>query len=970
MEAKKALFGLRLDALCLVIGLALPQCNRAHAAARSPAKIASVRVEGLHNPLGVDDPAPRFSWIIASSARGLTQTAYRIRVASSEGQLRRDEADVWDSGKQDSDAHAQVPFAGPPLQSRSRYYVRVDAWDDKGRSVGAHPRAFFETGLLRPTDWTAEWIGLEPSAANEGRPTLLRKPFAVEGRVQSARLYVTAAGIYEMRMNGQKVGRDVLTPGWTAYHKRIRYQSYDVTGLLQRGDNVLAAIVAPGWFSGRNGLGRQVWGREQALLAQMHLRFADGSARVVGTDGSWLAQTGPWTRADMFDGEAFDARRYVDAWDRPSAPAARLAGWQRAVVLTPAVGRLEAQIEPAVRVVAQRPAVASSSPAAGVQIFDLGQNIVGWIRLRGRFREGTKVRLRHGEMLNKDGTLFTDNLRTAQAMDEFTARGGREETFEPRFTYHGFRYVEISGHGAALPKRAVTGMVVASDLPVTGRFESAHRGLAQLQSNIVWSQRGNFLSIPTDCPQRDERVGWTADIRVFARTATFNMDIANFLSKYVIDIFDGQKSTGSLPDFAPTKDLPPGGSFGWGDAGVILPWLLYDVYGDRRVLERHHDGMKRWVDFRVGQGPTLLNGNSSYGDWVSPDPQAPKHVLGPMYDAQAAEVVAMSAAALGRTQEAKVYRALAERIRAAWQKAYLLPSGRIESDTQSAYALAFRHNMLPYDMQAAAAENFAAAIERANGHLATGFLGTSNLLPGLTRANRDDLAYAVLLKQSFPGWLYTVSNGATTMWERWNSYSPQNGPTNVGNMNSYNHYAFGAVGEWMYARAAGLDKDPDVPAYRKVWIRPALSPEFTGARATYDSSSGRIVSGWRRTRGGLTMEVEIPVHATARVWVPDAKVDDVWEGGRPAASAPGIRAEGQEEGAAVFDLGSGRYRFSVMHKAPPRTSLDKHGRAVHRSRRGTRCLHRAAAFGAPACLSAAGGSGCGTAFFTAGMDCR
>jgi alpha-L-rhamnosidase len=751
-------------------------------------------------------------------------------------------------------------------------------------------------------------------------PILLRKAFMLRKPIASAHLYATAAGVYEMQLNGKKVGKDFLTPGWTDYPKRIRYQTYDVTSSLRKGENVLGGIVASGWFSGRIGYGQNVWGFDKALFAQLIVNYQDGTQDVVATDCTWTGSSGPWRAADLLDGETYDAQREMPLWSSPTFAAD---SWRSVVVLAPKVGQLEAQIEPPIRNTLTLPAKKMTSPTPGVQIFDLGQNMVGWARFSFAAEKGTTVKFRWAEILNKDGTMFTDNLRSALATDRYVAARSGQQTYEPRFTFHGFRYVEVSGHKGTLPLAAVTGVVLQSDLPLTGNFQTSNAMLNQLQSNIVWGQRGNFLSIPTDCPQRDERLGWSGDINMFALTATHNMDVSTFLAKYLVDVQDGQRADGAFPDVAPSVSTLGFGSFGWGDVGVFLPWLLYQTYGDLRVLERHYESARRWVDYRTSRAKDDLNTDDSFGDWVSPPPQTPNKVLSPMYHAQAAHVLANMARVLGKLDDTKRYDELTERIKVAFNKTFVAADGRITSDTQTAYAIALRFDMLPQDKRTLAKAHFVNSIQRFNNHLNTGFLGTGNLLPSLSLADSSALAYDLLMTDTFPSWLFTVKNGATTMWERWDSYSPQAGPNNVGDMNSYNHYAFGAVGEWMYAHIAGLQSDPEQPGWRKATVRPLLGGGLTSARAEYQSIRGRFVSAWKLDGHNFTLDVEIPAHATAKVFVPALSVDSVKEKLVSAAQSQSVVALGMQGDAAVFEVGSGQYHFTstvaqaASSKTPP-----------------------------------------------------
>jgi alpha-L-rhamnosidase len=811
----------------------------------------------------------------------LELTDGKIQTVASDGTWR---ARLWAEDKLDEDWH-RASAAEPPwtaAEVRGRF----------GDAVDSREPAFQKIDKILPAIY-------------------LRKAFRVGKSLRRARLDVTAAGIYEAYLNGKRVGQDVLAPGWTDYDARLRYQSYDVTAQVKAGDNVVGGIVAEGWFSGRTGMGQNLWGFEKALFAELVLDYQDGTSEVVATDESWQGTTGPIRRADMLDGEVYDARRELGAW---SAPGKASAGWRPVIVQTPKVGRLEGQIEQPVRATMTLPTRTVVSPAPGVQIFDLGQNMVGWVRLKVKAAAGTRVTLRFSEMLAKDGSMFTDNLRTAIAVDHYIARGGGVEVYEPRFAFHGFRFVEISGAGGALPPSAVTGVVVTSDLPPAGKFQTSNAMLNQLQSNIVWGQRGNFLSIPTDCPQRDERLGWTGDINMFARTATFNMDSAAFLAKFMVDLEDGQSPDGRFPDVAPTTSVLGGGNFAWADVGVMLPWLLFQNYGDRRVLERHYDAMKRWVVFRNQGAKDWLNTANSFGDWVSPKPQAPNKVIGPIYHAAVARLLGQAAAVLGKSEDASFFNGVSTKIRTAFNRAYVAADGKIESDTQSAYILALHYDMLPEDKRAAATEHLVAAIGRAGNHLATGFLGTGNLLPALSENGRTDLAYQLLLTDTFPSWLFTVKNGATTMWERWDSYSPEKGPSNLGDMNSYNHYAFGAVGEWMYAHVAGLDRDPSALAWKKIVIKPVVGGGLSHATAEHESPRGKVVSAWKVAGGTFALDVEVPVHATATVHVPAANAEAVKEGGKPTASATGVRFVAMTDGAALFEVQSGRYRFTAPHR--------------------------------------------------------
>ncbi len=735
----------------------------------------------------------------------------------------------------------------------------------------------------------------------------LRTAFTARARLARARIYATAAGIYLLRLNGQRVGDQELAPGITDYRKRIQYQAYDATDLVREGGNVLAAVVGDGWYSGYQFFGANVFGTEKGLLCQLHLDYEDGSSEIVISDTSWRGATGALCAADLFMGETRDATRELAGWEDGETVAAQ---WRETMRIQAPVGALVAQADEPVRATALIAARTLIEHRPGVLIFDLGQNLAGRARVRLRAPAGTRVVIRHGEMLAKDGSLYTENLRSARATDTYICRGGGEEVYEPSLTFHGFRYVEITGLPGAIAAEDVVGVVLNSDCPWSGSFTCSHPQLMQLQSNIRWGQRGNFISVPTDCPQRDERAGWTGDAQIFVRTATFNMDCAAFFHKYQQDMVDAQHANGAFPDFAPTNECTDTGHYGWGDAGVIVPWTIWRVYGDTRIIERHFAAMLKWVDHLTAKAAENHYGNWNFGDWVSPAPQTPNEVLAPIHHAFAARIVADMGEAIGRRQDAARMRAVFDGIKSAFAAKHVAADGRVTSDTQSAYILALRYGMLPEAQRPAAANHLVEAIERAGWHLHTGFLGTGHLLPALSEAGRDDVAFRLLLTDTFPSWLYTVKNGATTMWERWDSYTPESGPVNIGNMNSYNHYAFGAVGEWMYANIAGIDLAG--PGFREIVIRPRSGGVLTHARGEFRSVRGTIVSAWRIVDGRFRLDVTIPANATAEVHVPargDAK--DILEDTKPASGAEGVRFLRHEPGAAVFAVGSGTYRFSA-----------------------------------------------------------
>ena len=740
-------------------------------------------------------------------------------------------------------------------------------------------------------------------------PTLryLRKPFDLNQPVQRAVLYATALGLYDVHINGHRVGDHVLAPDWTDYRKRVRYQAYDVTALLERGSNVIGALLANGWFSGHIGNnGNQFFGKVPALLAQLEVTYADGRTERIVTDTSWKSHRSPTLSSDFMLGEDCDARLEVKSWDKPGL---NDSDWVSAAVRDESARRLEAQVMEPVRQICELKPKAVTEPKPGCWVYDLGQNMVGVVRLKVSAPAGTKVTLRHAEMLNPDGTLYTRNLRRALSIDHYICKGGGTEIWQPLFTFHGFRYVEITGLTGQPKLDAVTGIVIASDTVRTGEFTCSDPLINQLQSNIQWGQRGNYLSIPTDCPQRDERLGWMGDAQVFIRTATYNADVAAFFSKWLVDVDDGQSAAGSFGDVNPNT-MGRGGVPAWGDAGVICPWTIYEVYGDKRVLERHLPAMTRWVEYLRLHSTDLIRDRdrgNDYGDWLSIGANTPKELIGTAYFAYSTHLVARSYQALGRTEEAAKYEQLFQDIKAAFNTRYVAADGRIRGDTQCGYAMALKFELLPDDLRPKAAQYLEENIQAKGGHLSTGFVGVSYLLPVLTQWGKADTAYRLLLQDTFPSWLFSVKQGATTIWERWDGWTPEKGFQDPG-MNSFNHYSLGSCGEYLFGGVGGIR--PASPGYKTILIQPVIRNGLTWANARYDSIQGRIATFWKVEGKRLALEVTVPANTTATVCVPAKGVASVTEGGKPATQVEGVKYLRQEKDEAIFEVGSGTYKFA------------------------------------------------------------
>lgn len=881
----------------------------------APGAPKRLRCEYLENPLGLGETRPRLSWEIDDPRTGAVQTARQIHASASESDLLAGRADLWDSGKVDSGESIHVRYDGSPLGSRQRCWWRVRTWDARGAPSPWSAPAFWETGLLDAGEWAGEWISLAPRPTDRSLPCpMLRRTFRVERPVRRARLYATAMGLYEARINGRRVGDDLFTPGWTDYKVRIQYQTYDVAPLLRRGENAIAAVLGDGWACGyliwENR--RALWADRPALLAQLMIDYEDGSTETIATDGRWRAGTGPILESDIYNGETFDARLEMPGWD---APGFDDSSWAAATTVERPKAPLVAPVSQPVRRIEEIRPKEITEPEPGRFIFHLGQNMVGWVRLKVREKPGTRIVLRFGEMLKADGTLYTDNLRAAKATDVYICRGGGDEVFEPHFTFHGFQYAEVSGLGARPALDAVTGVVIHTAAPVSGRFECSSDMVNRLQSNIRWGQKGNFLDVPTDCPQRNERLGWTGDAQVFARTACFNLDVAAFYTKYCRDLADAQQPDGRFPDVAPNV-LGPGGNCAWADAGVIVPWTVYLCYGDTAILDRHFDAMARWVDFMERESDGLIRPEYGYGDWLSIDganpgaPTTPKSLIGTAYFALCARLVARAAELTRRSGAAARYRALEARVVAAFNREFVTPGGRVVGHSQTGYLLALGFDLLPPEKRPAAERHLLADLERRKWHLSTGFVGTPLLAPVLTRIGRTDAAYRLLMQDTYPSWLYPILQGATTMWERWNSYTKEGGFGDVG-MNSFNHYAYGAIGQWLYATVAGLDLDPDRPGYRHAIIRPEPGGGLTWAEAELHTPYGLLRSRWELDGRRMTLALAVPANTTATLRLPVGSPDGLTIGGTVPEKAAGVSDLYVSEGRVRCELAAGRYDVVV-----------------------------------------------------------
>src|SRR5437870_3881274 len=801
----------------------------------TPLTVKNLRCEYKVDPMGIDVRKPRLSWELVNPERGVLETSYEIRVAQSEADLAKGKL-LWDGGKQASQASIQVEYGGPALESRRIYYWQVRVADNHGHLSDWSQPGHWEMGLLQAADWKAKWItpNLAEDETKSNPAPLLRREFSFDKKVERARLYATAMGLYEMSLNGKRVGDEYFTPVWTAYDARLEQ---------------------PGWNEA-----------------------------------------------------GFDDKN-----------------WKSVTVLPTPKAKLVAPAGPPVKAMEQITPVKVLKTPGGDTVLDMGQNMVGWIRFRLTAPAGTTITLRHAEVLDKAGNFYTANLRSAEETIRYTAKGQGTESFQPHFTFQGFRYVSVSGWPGEVNPEDFTGMVVHSAVARTGSFEASNPLLNRLQHNIIWGQKGNFLDVPTDCPQRDERLGWTGDAQVFARTASFNHDTAAFYTKWLKDVALDQEDDGAVPFVIPnvlSHETRKGAaaSAGWADVAVIVPWVVYQSYGDKRILEEQYPSMKAWVEYMRRQAgeKSIWNNGFSFGDWLAfattnadyPGATTDKDLIQTAYFARSTALLAKTADVLGQKEEAAGYAALEAKIVSAFQKEFVTPNGRLSSNTQTAYALALAFDLLPEAQRAGAAARLADDVKKF-GHLTTGFLGTPLLCQVLSDYGYLDLAYMLLNRTQYPSWLYPVTKGATTIWERWDGIKPDGSFQDPG-MNSFNHYAYGAIGEWIYRVVAGIELDESHPGYKHILIQPQPGGGLTFANASVESLYGRVASGWKIADGKLTVTIQVPPNTTATVRLPKAKLEQVTEGQKPLTSRADIFSARQAGDTVVVDVGSGQYVFESM----------------------------------------------------------
>jgi alpha-L-rhamnosidase len=888
--------------------------------AQAQVQVLDLLCENLSNPQGMDVLQPRFSWQLVSDKRNTRQVAYEIRVGVDPDKLQKGKDLFWGSGKKDSDSSVHVVYEGQGLQSGTKYFWQVRVWDNHGSVSAWSIPAFWQTGLLSVSDWKAKWI--KPGFAEDSiqRPSpLFRKEFTIQKKIRSATAHITAFGLYEASLNGERIGKDYLSPGWTSYNKRLPYQTYDLTGSVKTGKNAIAVTLGSGWYRGYIGFlnKNNFYGKQIALLFQLDIRYTDGTSDQIISDESWKSSTGSIRSSEIYHGELIDARMEKTGW---SLPGYDDAGWSGVITADFSKDHLLASSnEPITKHEQFKPVRIFRTPR-GENVIDFGQNLVGWVVLNVSGQSGDSIRIGHAEVLDKNGNFYTENLRMAKAEDIYVLDGKGQEVFEPHFTFHGFRYVRIEGMRGDLKAENFTAVALYSDMKPSGNFTSSNPLVNQLQHNIQWGQKGNFLDVPTDCPQRDERLGWTGDAQVFSRTATFNMNVNNFFGKWLKDLAADQMNDGIVPFVIPDVLRIPVGSTGWADASTIIPWNMYLAYGDKKILSDQYPSMKAWVGYMEKKSNhDLWNTGFHFGDWLfyRPDDDndgraavTDKYLIAQCFYAHSVQLLIDAATVLGKEEDLRYFSGLLSRIKEAFLKEYMTPNGRLVSGTQTAYVLALNFDMLPDSLRSQAAARLVENIKSYETHLTTGFLGTPYLCHVLTRFGYTDIAYKLLLQDSYPSWLYPVKMGATTIWERWDGIKPDSS-FQTPSMNSFNHYSYGAIGDWMYRVMTGIDTYADGVGYKHIKIMPHPGGGFTYATASLQTYYGKIVSGWKIEQGRLLVDVEIPANTSAEVFVPAESADQILENDQPLSMAKEVQVLGKKDHYIQVKLGSGKYRFSA-----------------------------------------------------------
>jgi alpha-L-rhamnosidase len=883
--------------------------------------VKDLTCEHKKNPMGIDVVQPRFSWKITGNGNNIMQSAYSVRV-SEDGKFSAGKM-VWQSGKIESNQSVLLAYKGTDLKSGQKYFWQVKIWDNKGKESKWSEVASWEMGLLSQSEWKAKWIEMEGDTIRYSPSPHFRKEFSVGKSIASARVYITSHGLYELHLNGKKVGDQVLTPGWTSYGKRLQYQVYDVTGMLTKGNNAIGAVLGDGWYRGTLAWGNNwaVFGKRLGILLQLRITFTDGTETLIVSDETWKAfNDGAIRMSDLYNGETYDATRKLTGWSESGYNDDK---WQKVSVGNYKNSNLVASEGSPVKKIQEIKPIKIFRTPKGKLIVDMGQNMVGWMRLKVSGNKGTVITLNHAEVMDKFGEFYIANLRAAKCQLTYTLAGTGEEIYEPRFTFMGFRFVEVTGFPGELTKDNLTGIVVHSEMAVTGTYDCSNALINQLQHNIQWGQKGNFVDVPTDCPQRDERLGWTGDAQAFCRTAAFNMDVSSFFAKWLKDVAADQRQGGEVPFVVPDilnkqGSLTAPTSAGWGDVAVIAPWTMYQIFGDRKLLETQYPSMKAWVEYiRKNAGEQYIwKGGSVYGDWLfyhppvnnhpEPDGYTEHDFIATAFYAYSSSILSAAAKELGKTEDEKIYSEIFKKIKDVFINEYVTGAGRVGTNSQTSYVLALMFDLLPQNLRDKSTHFLVEDIKSRKNHLSTGFLGTPYLCHVLSDNGYTDIAYDLLLQESYPSWLYPVNMGATTIWERWDGQKTDSTFQNPG-MNSFNHYAYGAIGDWMYRVSAGIEIME--PGYKHILFQPHPSEKLSFSKASFESSYGTIASGWERKETKIIVSVKIPVNTVATIILPVNSASQVSESGKSVSENKFFSDIRTKDNKLLIEAGSGNYVF-------------------------------------------------------------
>jgi alpha-L-rhamnosidase len=876
-----------------------------------PVTVDGLRCESQANPLGLDTPQPRLSWQLQSSQRAQTQTGYQVLVASSREKLAANMGDLWDTGRLDSDQSIQVEYQGRPLRSAQTCFWKVRIWDKDGNLSRFSDPASWEMGLLEATDWRGHWIARDTDT-NEAAAPLLRRAFRLDSPVAQARVYICGLGYYELHINGKKIGDHALDPGFTRYDKRALYVTYDVTQALHQGSNAIAVILGNGWHNVQTrafwGFDRAPWRAAPKLLMELRLRLADGRTAVVPSDERWKTSRAPITTNSLYSGESYDARLEQPGWDTPNFDDAN---WTPAQIVSAPQGRLAAQTMPAIKITGTLNPVQISQPKPGLSVYDFGQNFAGFARLTVAGPAGTRITMKYGERLAADGTVdqtaiarYVVALDPSQEFqtDHYTLGGHGTESWQPRFVYHGFQYVEVTGAPGPLTLTNLAGCFVHSDVAEAGRFSSSDHTIDRIWTAGRWSYLSNLEGLPTDCPHR-EKNGWMGDAHLAAEQGLLNYDAAGVYEKWIVDIADEQRpDSRQVPGLAPTSGwgFPWGNGPAWDSAFLLVPYYLYEYRGDTRALTSHYPALREYVDsLERGSKDDIIDWGRN--DWDSAGSDTPADITSTAYFYQDALIVAKAAELLGRRDEARKYQALAARVKSAFNRKFFHPdTGSYGNGSQTSLSCALYQGLVEEPFRAAVTSNLAARVRQSDNHIDTGILGAKYLPAALTENGRADLAWDIVTQRTAPGWGGWMESGANTLWEQWDGSG------------SHNHIAFGDILAWFDKALAGLNPDPEFPGFKHTIFKPHVVGNLRWVKASYDSMYGPIQCAWAIKNGRFTYEVSIPPNTTATVYLPGNGEGVVEEGGHPViggvGGVGGIETQGE---CTVLDIGSGSYSFSV-----------------------------------------------------------